>query len=737
MTPQTIKRRSVLKGILGTLSLPSTAFVKSAAAEKTSLDEWIGYSICDNCNQVPSCGIKFKACGNIIQSIGNWSENPRHVLCSKGLSTLQRLYNPNRLLYPMKRTNPKGSDDPGFVRCSWDEAYRIIVENLTRIKAKDGADSVMFYIGDPKEPRPPIMRLARYFGSVHLGTESSVACRAACMQAEILTWGRPSQGSMPNVKTKSFMVLASNVWSRPLGWWQSLTAAKKRGCKIIVIDTRNTKTAQFSDIHLAPKVGTDAALAMGIIRVLVKENLYDKAFVDKWCHGFEELKNYCESFTPERTEEITEVPAQKIIDAARMYADGPGSFSLTSQSLTHNTNGVNNARALLLIPCILGYIDVPGGVSFPLSPKGLQACGMGLQPKFYEAKWWNAKAQKDRRLDKDFVPLWHDMMIMYNPNHLPEYIDAGKIKAFCGWGFNSFIWPQPQQYQEALKKLDFAFCTDYFYRKESHRDMDLILPAAMNFERFAPFGVYGSKFAPRTPVKPLGEAKEDWRIALELGCILDDPKHFFNGDPVKACNAILKEWGAEYEAAVAALPQVSSLECRKNEPKKYEKGLLRLDGQAGFNTPTGKIELFSTRCAKFGFDGLPVYKPMMEPDGRFNLRMINGARKPYITHSKTRSDAPYLLELEACSTITMHPKDASARGLADGDRVEIFSPFGGPVKANLEVSILVPPGTIDAQYGWKGEEDTQRLVPRQWDPLSGYAPYFEVNVEVRKVGSQK
>ena len=267
--------------------------------------------------------------------------------------------------------------------------------------------------------------------------------------------------------------------------------------------------------------------------------------------------------------------------------------------------------------------------------------------------------------------------------------------------------------------------------------MDLILPAAMNFERYAPFGVYGSKFAPRTPVKPVGEAKEDWRIALELGCILDDPKHFFNGEPVKACNAILKEWGAEYEAAVAALPQVSSLECRKNEPKKYEKGLLRPDGQAGFNTPTGKIELFSTRCAKFGFDGLPVYKPMMEPDGRFNLRMINGARKPYITHSKTRSDAPYLLELEPCSTITMHPNDASARGLADGDRVEIFSPFGGPVKANLEVSILVPPGTIDAQYGWKGEEDTQRLVPRQWDPLSGYAPYFEVNVEVRKVGSQK
>ena len=140
-----------------------------------------------------------------------------------------------------------------------------------------------------------------------------------------------------------------------------------------------------------------------------------------------------------------------------MYADGPGSFSLTSQSLTHNTNGVNNARALLLIPCILGYIDVPGGVSFPLSPKGLQACGMGLQPKFYEAKWWNAKAQKDRRLDKDFVLLWHDMMIMYNPNHLPEYIDAGKIKAFCGWGFQFIHLAAASAVPRSFKETRFRF----------------------------------------------------------------------------------------------------------------------------------------------------------------------------------------------------------------------------------------------------------------------------------------
>lgn len=272
-----LNRRDLLKSI-GTLSVAgSTAgmFVPIAGAAEATR-EWTGYSICDHCNHVPSCGIKFHARGNVIESIENWKENPRHILCSKGLATLQRLYNPNRLLHPMKRTNPKGSEDPGFVRCSWEEAYRMIAENLLRIRKQYGADSVMFYAGDPKEPRPPIIRLARHFGSVHWANESSAACRAGCMQAEQLTWGRPSTGAMPTEKTRSFMIMATNVWAQPLGWWESLVKAKARGCKIITVDTRRTKAAELADIHLAPRVGTDSALAMGMIRVLIKEGLYNR-----------------------------------------------------------------------------------------------------------------------------------------------------------------------------------------------------------------------------------------------------------------------------------------------------------------------------------------------------------------------------------------------------------------------------------------------------------------------------
>ena len=249
-----LNRRDLLKSI-GTLSVAgSTAsmFVPIAGAAEATR-EWTGYSICDHCNHVPSCGIKFHARGNVIESIENWKENPRHILCSKGLATLQRLYNPNRLLHPMKRTNPKGSEDPGFVRCSWEEAYRMIAENLLRIRKRYGADSVMFYAGDPKEPRPPIIRLARHFGSVHWANESSAACRAGCMQAEQLTWGRPSTGAMPTEKTRSFMIMATNVWAQPLGWWESLVKAKARGCKIITVDTRRTKAAELAETEAKEK----------------------------------------------------------------------------------------------------------------------------------------------------------------------------------------------------------------------------------------------------------------------------------------------------------------------------------------------------------------------------------------------------------------------------------------------------------------------------------------------------
>lgn len=722
--------------LLGSISaLAAYSPVRNVIAQTTANEpEWTGFSICDSCNHVPSCGIEFKARGNNIISIKNWEQNPRHWLCSKGLSTLQRLYNPNRLLYPMKRTNPKGSEDPGWVRISWDEAYKTIAANMMATKKKYGADSVMFYAGDPKEPRPAIYRLAKYFDSVTFATESSAACRSGCMMGEQLNFGQPNNGATPSKDTKVFLILATNVWAQPLGWWEAIKAAKQRGCKIITIDTRRTKAAEIADVHLAPHVGTDSALVAGMARVMIKEGLINKDFINRWTHGFDDYAKYVEPFTPEHTQEITGVPAQKIIEAARLWAQGPGSFTLTTQSVSHNSNGVNNTRALLLLPILMGYIDIPGGVPFNKPPKGLSMAAFGLHPAMAEKKWWNSPAVKERRLDKEALPLWHDLQDQTSPNDLPEWVRDGKIKMFCGWGFNVNIWPQPQEYAEAIKNLDFAFSADYFYRKDSHKNLDIILPAAMNYERHAPFGWYGPNIAVRKPVKPLGEAKEDWRIALELGCIVDKPEHFFNGDPEKALDFILHQYeGGDLYKFRDALPSISKIPAPKPEFRKYETGHIRADGKPGFNTLSGKLDFFSDRAAKFGYPGLPVYKPMMPLTEEFDLRFINGTRKPYITHSKTRTDQPYLMELEDGLHVHLNPVEAQKRGIKEGDTVEIRSPFGGPVEAKVVVSIIVPEGVLDAQYGWLDKQNTQTLMNRDnRDPMSGYPSYFENPVSINK-----
>ncbi len=739
MSESNISRRSLLKAGCGLAvsSQMGVGFIAKAGAAEA--EQWTGYTVCDSCNQMPMCGTKFTAVGNNIISIQNWTEHPQKVMCSKGLASLQRLYNPNRLLYPMKRTNPKGSADPGWVRISWNEAIKTIVKNLAEIKAKYGPDAVMFYCGDPKEPRPAVQRLARYFESVHYGNESSVACRKGSMLAEELIFGVENSGGGASPQTKTFMVMATNkAWSAPQGWMNMIRAAKKRGVKIITIDARRTKVAELSDIHLQPRQGTDGALAFGIIHVLIKENLYNKPFVEKWCHGFEELKKYVERFTPEYASKETGVPADLIVKAARMYAEGPGQYSLTSQSISHSTNGVNNTRALLCIPAILGYIDIPGGAMFGVGPKGYICWDNGMTKDFIDYKWFEAPERKARRSDRERVPVFNKTQIQWSPNGLPEDVKNGKIKALAAFGFNVMIWPQTPVYQEALRALQFSFAADYFYRETTHKDLDIILPAAMNFERYAPFGVHGGKLVSvRKPVKPLGECWEDWKIALTLGAALVDDKLFFGGDPVKACDSILNEWGTSYQKQQDALPKVLPVEAQKQEPMKYEKGLLREDGKPGFETPSGKIELFSEVQASCGFEGLPEYFPPMKPTEKYPLKLINGTRKPYITHSKTRTDSPYLFELENYSTLDINPKDADARGLKDGDYVLVSSAFGGPVSARVNRSIIVPAGTIGMQYGWTGNQNTQVLIPRQWDKISGYAPYFEVCVEVVKDTAHK
>jgi anaerobic selenocysteine-containing dehydrogenase len=694
-----------------------------------------GYTFCDGCNEVPFCGIKFFKRGDVITRIEPWPDFPASPICSKSYATLQRLYHPNRLKYPMKRTNPKGSPDPGFVRISWDEAYDMIVGQLNRIKKEHGPHAVFFYVGDPKEPRAAVQRLAATYGSVNYGCESSTACRRAAQLAELLTYGFPTMGDLPTEESKVMLIWGTNpaYSGQPFLCHGQLADAKERGVKFIVVDPRISPTAgTLADIHLRPRPATTAALAAGMMHIIFKEGLEDKAFCDKWIHGIDELRDYVQDFTPEKVEKITWVPAKDLIDAARLYATHrPGAFLTGAQATTHDRNATNNHRAILMIPAICGYIDVPGGIPKPTEPlEGMQGPwadgppGFCLRDKMME--------MKEHRLDLEAFPAWVEKLFEVQTNHLVEWIKEGKVKAFLGWGLNTMIWPQSHAYQQAIESLDFSMSVDYFYRDWTHRYVDIVLPAAMNYERLAPFAYFGRKVFGRTPVKPQGECREDWQIALEIGTRLGYPDVFFNGDVEAACNDILGMWKITYEDLRKNQETGVSIPGKGVEQyKKYETGGIRPDGKPGFMTPSGKIEAVSMVLEKYGIPALPEFKEPMETTSEYPLILVSGSRVPYITHSKWREDSPWLLELQPDPLLTINPKDAEKRGIHRGDDLSLKT-AAGEIRVKAKPTIMVPPGVVGVMHGW-AKANVNELIPREFDPISGFPPYKEVVCEVVKV----
>ena len=715
------------------LSFSDQLLVPGASAQTTEA-ETAGYTFCDACNEVPFCGIKFYKRGDIVSRIESWPGFPAAPVCSKAYATLQRLYHPKRLKYPMKRTKPKGSPEPGFVRISWDEAYDIIVGHLNRIKEKYGPHAVFFYSGDPKEPRAAVQRLAVTYGSANYGCESSTACRRAAQLAELLTYGFPTMGNPPTKETKVTLVWGTNppYSGQPFMCHGLLADAKERGVKYIVIDPRNTPmVGTLADIHLQPRPATDAALAAGMMNVIFQEGLEDKEFCDNWIHGIDELKRYVKDFTPEKVEKITWVPAKKIVDAARLYATNrPGTLMVGAQGTTHNLNAANNHRAMLMVPAICGYIDVPGGIFVPTEPlEGMGGPwadgppGFSMRSKLLE--------MREHRLDLKVFPAWAEKIFEVQTNHLVEWINEKKVRAFLGWGLNTMIWPQSRVYQKAIETLEFSMAVDYFYRPWTHNFVDVVLPAATNFERVAPFANFGRKVYGRTPIKPLGECKEDWQIALEIGARLGDTDHFFKGNPEEACNSILGMWKLSYDDL--RKNQESGVLVPAKGPEvleKYKIGRMRPDNKPGFNTPSGKIEAVSLVLKKYGLVALCEHKDPAALNEKHPLVLVSGSRVPFITHSKWREDAPWLLELEPHPLLMINPQDAGKRNIKKGDNVVLKSPYGS-IRVKAKPTIMVPAGVVGLMHGWS-KANVNDLVPRQFDPISGYAPYKDVICEVVK-----
>ena len=636
--------------------------------------------------------------------------------CPRWKAQLDYIYHPDRLQYPLKRVGERGSDE--FVRVSWDEALDTVADRLQKVKDDYGPESVVFYIAYTKEPRPFFHRLTHAFGSPNYCTESS-NCFSATWLATILNYGKDYgywalQSIQTSPATKCKLIWGCSVVNSFPQFWNALVAARKNGLKLIVVDPFRTKIASMADIHLQLRPGTDGALALGIMNVIVSSDLHDKEFIAKWTVGFEGLQELIKDYTPEKVEQITGVPAAKIKEAATLYASSkPAQVEYSTNSTIQHTHGLQAHRAITLLTAITGNFEVAGGNR--CTPDFVKMNDISLHDELI--------GSMPPGMGSERFPIWTKNYREMQSNVIADRIQDPQpypVKAIFNAGLNLTFFPDSNRFVKMIKKLDFIATNEYFLTPTAKLS-DIVLPIASWIERpilVTKPGGYVSYIQPA--IEPIGESRHEYQIFYELAKRWGLGDQFWDGDFEKANSYILEPSGITLNE-LKQKPEGNTYPVAFKDEKNYEKSPLK--------TPSGKVEIASSIMAEHGHDPLPVYdeppeSPVSRPDlaADFPLVLTTGARSLAYTHSCFRN-IPRLRKLEPDPAVDIHPTDADERGIKNGDTVEVSSPRGA-IKVKANVTDTIVPGAVHVLHQWYGEGNVNVLCSDQdLDPVSGFAPF--------------
>lgn len=701
-------------------------------------------SICAICDPTTQCGLDLYVRDGRIVKVEGSQENPHNggTLCSKGAATRQYVYHEDRLRTPLKRVGPRGSGD--FVAISWDEALDTVAANLQRLAGESGPESVVFYVGYPKQPRPFVQRLALQFGSPNFCTESST-CFTATAMAFKLVYG---QLAMPDLRgARCLLVWSANPFYSNTTMARRLFDALDGGMKLIAVDPRQTPLASRADIHLQLKPGTDGALALGMARVIIEEGLYDREFVAAHTHGFGEFRAYAAGFDLARVARITGVPADKIEAAARLYATTkPAALMPSAAPVGHNTNGVQNYRAVFSLIGLTGNYDVRGGnMTAPFS--WLEIGGAGFVTRQHEFEMPRSWADLPPRVGSDRFPVWAELVDQAQAMDLPRQIrsaDPYPLRGLVAFGLNHRMFPGSASFLEALQKLDFICDIDLF-ATDSSRYADIVLPACSSVER-SELRCYPEKYVAlsQPAIAPVGESRSDTDIVFELArrLGLDDPLLNPTPDgataPAVAFDAAL-DWILEPSGMTVAqlMEHPGGMAVPDPLPDVERKYL-----DQGFPTPSGKMEFASTvlarHGARLGTEALPTYRPprlSVEESpalaAEYPFILNTGSRLPMFVHSRTYR-LPWTRSLRPRPAADLSPADARRLGIGQGDEIELATPSGAiRVRANL--TELGQPGVVHMYHGDPEADVNLLLDPDYLDPISGFPGFKALLCSVRKV----
>ncbi len=707
-------------------------------------------SICGICPA--GCWVEARVEEGRLMEVRADPDHPLGAMCRRGEHAAEIVYSEHRLRTPLKRNGPKG--EHAFEPITWDQAYAFIAERLDTIKAESGPESVGIYTGrgafDPAlcdlfQPKGVAVSSASNvlfpFGSPNTFGVGALCYVAFAIIAPHVTLGRYYLDMFSDIEhAEAVLVWGANpATDSPPRDLERLEAAAARGARIVVIDPRRTETAERTGAEwISVRPGTDGALALGLIQVLLAEDRHDETFAERWCHGFDELARYVQHFRPEQVAAITGVPAHTVRELARLVAASNGCCPVMYTGLEYSNTGMQAIRAVLTLFTLAGQLDVPGGIGLTM-PGGHFPINRSCN---------QANPDPARAIARDRFPLYTHYRQESHPLGLVDAVRRGDpypVRGLIVQGASLLTsWPRTPVWRETLAGLDFLVCID----RQSTADMayaDVVLPATTQFE-IDSYATYGPVFRLRERlIEPVGEARSDYRIMTELAARLGYGDRFpADGEDMQ--RFVLAGSGFTLEQVREAGGWV-----RRDTPmmayRKWEKGLLRPDGAPGFDTPTGRLEIAATLLAEFGYEPLPEYTevregPLASPEliDDFPLVLNSGAR-PNTDFRSQHHGIPGLVADNPEPAADLHADDAGRYGIGDGDLVEVETPRGAvPFRARVGEGVM--PGTVECNMGggtpvgppaWQAWNVNELTDIDNFDPVSGFPVYKALLCRVRRL----
>jgi anaerobic selenocysteine-containing dehydrogenase len=639
-------------------------------------------------------------------------------LCPRCVALKDYVYSPDRIRYPMKRDPKKRGDADAWERIGWEEALDLIEERYRTLTGEFGRESMIIFTGTGREGGTMAPFATMAFATPNFCySQSGYACYtprlAACAYITGIPYpeldyaaGLPLRYDDPAYEVPEVIMLWGKepLPSNPDGFFgHAVIDLMRRGARLISVDPRVNWLSTRADYHLRLRPGTDTALGLAMVDIIIKEKLYDEDFVEYWTYGFEALAERAAEMPAERAAEICGIDVEDIYGAARMYAKAKPAAILWGLAIDQKTNGMQNGQVVVDLMAITGNIDRPGGQVVGDINSGLNEGGFGfdegigpeLAQKMIGIKEYpgycnlilNSQADLSLRAleTDDPYPL---KMGMYTGNNLLACTSA-----------------EPKRWYEAiLRSLEFCIAFDCFMTPSAQGTCDIFLPLATVVERegvlFAEYGAAPLYCGCMNQAIDEGECRSDLELVFMLGKRLN-PHLWEKYETVRDYINDLRLGGKfdfeDLRKEVVVQQDVSYF--------KYETGDLRRDGQLGFNTPSGRIELYTSAYQQFGDDPLPYYEephfgPITTPDlmEKYPFVLTTGARTYAFFHSEHRQ-IPYLRELNPDPLVEVHPKVAARLGIADGQWCEVFNHVGSCV-LKAKVTPAVKESVLHAQHGW-------------------------------------